>query len=115
MSWKTLEAYKKISDKIKVTVVKGNINNPVQGDPWEIKVTGVIGDMSSSTTLKSLEKLINNLSTKVEEGFESVNSRLDNVEKRLDNVEKRLDNVEKDIKDIKECPTIQKELKELKK
>ena len=108
MSWKTLEAYKKISDKIKVTVVNGNINNPVQGDPWEIKVTGVIGDMSSSTTLKSLEKLINNLSTKVEEGFESVNSRLDNVEKRLDNVEK-------DIKDIKECPTIQKELKELKK
>ena len=101
MSWKTLEAYKKISDKIEVKVIKGNINNSVQGDPWEIKVTGVIGDMSSSTTLKSLEKLINNLSTKVEEGFESVNSRLDNVEK--------------DIKDIKECPTIQKELKELKK
>ena len=108
MSWKTLEAYKKISDKIEVKVINGNINNPVQGDPWEIKVTGVIGDMTSSTTLKSLEKLINNLSTKVEEGFESVNSRLDNVEKRLDNVEK-------DIKDIKECPTIQKELKELKK
>ena len=108
MSWKTLEAYKKISDKIEVKVINGNINNPIQGDPWEIKVTGVIGDMTSSTTLKSLEKLINNLSTKVEEGFESVNSRLDNVEKRLDNVEK-------DIKDIKECPTIQKELKELKK
>ena len=101
MSKKLVKNLLKISDKIEVKVINGNINNPVQGDPWEIKVTGVIGDMSSSTTLKSLEKLINNLSTKVEEGFESVNSRLDNVEK--------------DIKDIKECPTIQKELKELKK
>ena len=101
MSKKLVKNLLKISDKIEVKVIKGNINNPVQGDPWEIKVTGVIGDMTSSTTLKSLEKLINNLSTKVEEGFESVNSRLDNVEK--------------DIKDIKECPTIQKELKELKK
>ena len=101
MSKKLVKNLLKISDKIEVKVINGNINNPVQGDPWEIKVTGVIGDMTSSTTLKSLEKLINNLSTKVEEGFESVNSRLDNVEK--------------DIKDIKECPTIQKELKELKK
>ena len=101
MSKKLVKNLLKISDKIEVKVIKGNINNPVQGDSWEIKVTGVIGDMTSSTTLKSLEKLINNLSTKVEEGFESVNSRLDNVEK--------------DIKDIKECPTIQKELKELKK
>lgn len=94
MSKRLVKNLLKISDKIEVKVINGNINNPVQGDPWEIKVTGVIGDMSSSTILKSLEKSIKDLSTKVEEGFKSVNSRLDVIES---------------------LPTIQKELKELKK
>ena len=34
------------------------------------------------------------------------------IKERLTNVENRLDVVEKDIKAIKECPTIQKEIKE---
>ena len=48
-----------------------------------------------------------------------INDRLDVIEKdvneikeRLTNVENRLDVVEKDIKVIKNCPTIQKEIKE---
>ena len=48
-----------------------------------------------------------------------INDRLDVIEKdvneikeRLTNVENRLDVVEKDIKAIKNCPTIQKEIKE---
>ena len=48
-----------------------------------------------------------------------INDRLTNIENRLENVENRLDvleqdmkNVKKDIKAIKNCPTIQKEIKE---
>ena len=40
-----------------------------------------------------------------------INDRLTSIENRLENVENRLDVVEKDIKAIKECPTIQKEIK----
>ena len=108
MSWKTLEAYKKISDKIEVKVISGNINNPVQGDPWEIKVTGVIGDMSSSTTLKSLEKTVNDLSKKVDNLTDVVNTLAHTVKEGFESVNSRLDNIES-------LPTIQKELKELKK
>ena len=48
-----------------------------------------------------------------------INERLTNIENRLDVLEQdvsqikdRLDVVEKDIKTIKNCPTIQKEIKE---
>ena len=41
-----------------------------------------------------------------------INERLTSIENRLENVENRLDTVEKDIKAIKNCPTIQKEIKE---
>ena len=41
-----------------------------------------------------------------------INERLTSIENRLENVENRLDAVEKDIKSIKNCPTIQKEIKE---
>ena len=40
-----------------------------------------------------------------------INERLTNIENRLTNVETRLDVIEKDVKAIKECPTIKKELK----
>ena len=40
-----------------------------------------------------------------------INERLTNIENRLDVLEKDMKNVKKDIKAIKNCPTIQKEIK----
>ncbi len=42
-----------------------------------------------------------------------INDRLDKIEDRLDKIEVRLDHVEEDIKQIKNCPTIKKELADL--
>ena len=39
-----------------------------------------------------------------------INKKFNNIEQRLDKIEGRLDNIEKDIIDIKNCPTIKKEL-----
>ncbi len=39
-----------------------------------------------------------------------IEDKLENVESRLENVESRLENVEKDIKQIKETPTMRKEI-----
>ena len=41
-----------------------------------------------------------------------INDRLTNIENRLDVLEDDMKNVKEDIKAIKNCPTIQKEIKE---
>ena len=41
-----------------------------------------------------------------------VDAKIKPINERLTNIENRLDAVEKDIKAIKNCPTIQKEIKE---
>ena len=59
-------------------------------------------------TQKQLEQLGLVMNAKIQ----PINERLTSIENRLENVENRLDTVEKDIKAIKNCPTIQKEIKE---
>ena len=66
-------------------------------------------------TQKQLEQLGLVMDAKIQ----PINERLTNIENRLDVLEQdvsqikdRLDTVEKDIKAIKNCPTIQKEIKE---
>ena len=59
-------------------------------------------------TPKQLEQLGLVMDAKIQ----PINERLTSIENRLENVENRLDTVEKDIKAIKNCPTIQKEIKE---
>ena len=66
-------------------------------------------------TQKQLEQLGLVMDAKIQpinERLTNIENRLENVEQRLTNVENRLDTVEKDIKAIKNCPTIQKEIKE---
>ena len=58
------------------------------------------------TRLDGVENRLENLETRLE----NVESRLDHVENRLENVENRLENVEIDINQIKNTPTIKKEL-----
>ena len=62
-------------------------------------------------TQKQLEQL-GLLIKPINERLTNIENRLENVEQRLTNVENRLDTVEKDIKAIKNCPTIQNEIKE---
>lgn len=60
-----------------------------------------------------LEKLTN-LETDMKEvktDVKILNDKVDKLEVRMDNLENRMDRVEQDIKDIKNCPTIKKELK----
>ena len=73
-------------------------------------------------TAKQLEQLglvmdskiqpINERLTSIENRLENVEERLTNVENRLDVLEQDMKNVKKDIKAIKNCPTIKKEIKE---
>ena len=73
-------------------------------------------------TQKQLEQLglvmdakiqpINERLTSIENRLENVENRLDVLEQDVSQIKDRLDVVEKDIKAIKNCPTIQKEIKE---
>ena len=70
--------------------------------------------LNDGFTPKQLEQLGLVMDAKIEpikKDIKDIKDRLTNVENRLENVENRLDAVEKDIKVIKNCPTIQKELK----
>ena len=57
-------------------------------------------------TFNNIEQRLN----KIEGRLDKVERRLDKIEERLDKIEGRLDKIEKDIVDIKNCPTIKKEL-----
>ncbi|MBR3348048.1 MAG: hypothetical protein IKG36_01345 [Mycoplasmataceae bacterium] len=58
------------------------------------------------TRLDRVETRLDNIETRLE----NVETRLDRVETRLDNIETRLENVEADINQIKNTPTMKKEL-----
>ena len=63
--------------------------------------------------LDRVETRLENVETRldgVENRLENLETRLENVESRLDHVENRLENVEIDINQIKNTPTIKKEL-----
>ena len=65
------------------------------------------------TRLDRVETRLENVETRlenVETRLENVETRLDRVETRLENVETRLENVEADINQIKNTPTMKKEL-----
>ena len=65
------------------------------------------------TRLDNIETRLENVETRlenVETRLENVETRLDRVETRLENVETRLENVEADINQIKNTPTMKKEL-----
>ena len=58
------------------------------------------------TRLDRVETRLENVETRLE----NVETRLENVETRLDRVETRLENVEADINQMKNTPTMKKEL-----
>ncbi|MBR3571205.1 MAG: hypothetical protein IKL15_00880 [Mycoplasmataceae bacterium] len=63
--------------------------------------------------LDRVETRLENVETRldgVENRLENLETRLENVESRLDHVENRLENVEIDINQIKNTPTMKKEL-----
>ncbi|MBR2849369.1 MAG: hypothetical protein IKB83_02555 [Mycoplasmataceae bacterium] len=65
------------------------------------------------TRLDRVETRLDNIETRlenVETRLDRVETRLDNIETRLENVETRLENVEADINQIKNTPTMKKEL-----
>ena len=56
------------------------------------------------------EALVINQFTNINNRLDNIENRLDRVETRLDGVENRLENVEIDINQIKNTPTMKKEL-----
>ena len=56
------------------------------------------------------EALLINQFTNINNSLGNIETRLDRVETRLDRVETRLENVEADIKQMKNTPTMKKEL-----
>ena len=70
--------------------------------------------LNDGFTPKQLEQLGLVMDAKIEpikKDIKDIKDRLTNVENRLENVENRLDAVEKDIKVIKNCPTIERDMK----
>lgn len=89
--------------KNKIITIKGYIELNIRDcNKSKNKLDFIIGELSQ-------------MKDNIYKRLDNIENRLDNVENRLDNIENRLDNVEKDIRDIKSCPTIQKELKEVQK
>lgn len=56
--------------------------------------------------LNKIENRLDNLEVRMDR----LEERMDKLEVRMDKLEERMERVEQDIKDIKECPTIKKEL-----
>ena len=69
------------------------------------------GVPKSGLTAADKEWIADLVVTSIQTAVKPINERLTNIENRLTNVETRLDVIEKDVKAIKECPTIKKELK----
>ena len=65
----------------------------------------------SALTEWDWQRIADLITTSIATAIKPVNQKLTNIENRLENVENRLVVVEQDIKAIKECPTIKKELK----
>ena len=98
----------------KVDTIQGKAIIDTQNKTINAKFSAtMIGDYmpNDGFTPKQLEQL-GLLIKPINERLTNIENRLENVEQRLTNVENRLDTVEKDIKAIKNCPTIQKEIKE---
>ena len=102
----------------KVDTIQGKAIIDTQNKTINAKFNATItGDYmpNDGFTQKQLEQLGLVMDAKIQ----PINERLTNIENRLDVLEQdvsqikdRLDVVEKDIKAIKNCPTIQKEIKE---
>ena len=76
----------------------------------EVNIKFGIQVMNKQPTIR---ELILNISGEVKEmksEIKQINGQLDKIEDRLDKIEVRLDHVEEDIRQIKNCPTIKKEL-----
>ena len=67
----------------------------------------------SGLTTADKEWIADLVVTSIQTGVKPINQRLTNIENLLDIIEEDMKNVKKDIKAIKECPTIKKELKKV--
>ena len=115
MSKKTIETLVKISNNVTTKVVKGSLENPIPGKKWRAEVEGEFKDMSSKS---SFEKIVLDFIKEQKTFNNEIRTKIDNVEKdmtevklKIENVEHRLENVEKDINQMKNTPTMKKELK----
>ena len=69
------------------------------------------GVPKSGLTSADKEWIADLVVTSIQTAVKPIQEDISEIKNRLTNVENRLDVIEKDVKAIKECPTIQKELK----
>ena len=69
------------------------------------------GVPKSGLTSADKEWIADLVVTSIQTAVKPIQEDISEIKNRLSNVENRLDVIEKDVKAIKECPTIQKELK----
>ena len=68
MSKKTLNSFIRISDKIKTTVISGDLDNSIAGTKWKIEVEGEFKNMQNNDgfSKKQLEQLSQLMDTKIQ-------------------------------------------------
>ena len=118
------ETFQEDNQKILQLTIKGtmkkeqNQNEYKPKNQFEALIINQFTNMNNrldniETRLDRVETRLDNIETRlenVETRLENVETRLENVETRLDRVETRLENVEADINQIKNTPTMKKEL-----
>ncbi|MBR2022506.1 MAG: hypothetical protein IJ997_02320 [Mycoplasmataceae bacterium] len=118
------ETFQEDNQKILQLTIKGtmkkeqNQNEYKPKNQFEALIINQFTNMNNrldniETRLDRVETRLDNIETRlenVETRLDRVETRLDNIETRLENVETRLENVEADINQIKNTPTMKKEL-----
>lgn len=127
---KILDIFKN-SNKMKMRVLSGDIDNYVLNQKWKIEIEGEykVKNMKSSfehIVLENFEKInkhfeqINERFEEIDKRFEEIDKRFEQIDKRfeqidrrfekietsIENIDKRLTIVEHDLKEIKALPTI---------
>ena len=108
-----LSSKNQIIDKIKlIKTFKATWEYDPESKEYRLLVTGLIKDefMPSNGLTEADKQWIANLVVTTVKT--AINAAVKPINERLTNIENRLDVIEKDVKAIKECPTIKKELKE---
>ena len=92
------------SDKMKTTVISGDLDNPITGTKWELKVEGEFRSMQNNDgfSKKQLEQIAQVVIATVQP---MINSAIQPIQQDI--IE-----MKQDIQAIKNCPTIKAELKE---
>ena len=111
MSKKDIETLIKMSNKIKMEVIEGSLENPKPGSKWKVWIEGEFKDISNTNSSGFNKKQMEQLGSLMNYMLQPIISRLDSIDNRLEIVEKDVKTLKKDVKEMKNTPTMKNELK----